>query len=71
MHERFTVRSVRPNNGIVQVHLTRDGGAHPSEILINATTEVLTQTFMHGDVWDVEMRLVSRADSNGAGNAPP
>lgn len=68
MHERFTCRSVRPNNGIVQVHLTRDGYTHPSEILINATSEVLAKTFMHGDVWDVQMRLVSRANANGIGN---
>lgn len=70
MHERFTCDWARPNNHIVESKLTFDPGApgQPSTILINGTSEVFPETFMHGDVWDVKLTLVSRVNANGTGN---
>jgi len=72
MSAPFTVRSVRPNNGIRQVHLTLDYG-QPNEVFINATPEVLAGIFgddvREGDVWAIEARLLRRAGTNGTKQA--
>lgn len=69
----FLVRSVNPNNGIRQLHLTLDFG-QPNEVLINATSEVIAGIFVgddvrEGDVWAIEARLLKRAGTNGTKQA--
>lgn len=69
MPAHFIVRSIRPNNGIRQVHLSRDEG-QPNEVLYNVTADVLRLLFnadvREGDVWSLpQATLVSRAGSNG------
>ncbi len=74
MSATFHVRSFRPNDGIRQVHLTRDQG-QPSEVLLNLTVDDLASIFEGGDVrggdtWELSARLVSRAGSNGIRPSP-
>jgi hypothetical protein len=65
----FIVRSSVPNNGIRRIHLSRNVGAQPEEIYINALPETLPETFEEGDEWSVEFTLIRRAGSNGANRA--
>ena len=67
MNAKFVCRSAHPKNGLLQVHLTHDPGApgQPSDILINAAPEILSQTFMEGDLWGVTLTLIQRAGTNG------
>lgn len=64
----LTVRSVHPNNGIQQIHITLDHG-QPNDIFFNVTPEVLKWIFpdevREGDVWAIEARLLRRAGQNG------
>jgi hypothetical protein len=69
----FAVRSVRPNNGIRQVHLSLDLG-QPNDFWLNVTPEVLAAIFgddevREGDVWTLEGRLLRRAGTNGLNKA--
>jgi hypothetical protein len=68
----FAVRSVRPNNGIRQVHLTLDLG-QPNEIWINATPEVIALLFgddvREGDTRAAQFPLIERAGTNGLNKA--
>jgi hypothetical protein len=64
----FAVRSVRPNNGIRQVHLTLDYG-QPNEVFINATPEVLAGIFgddvREGDIGTLSWTALKRPGTNG------
>lgn len=64
----FIVRSVRPNNGIIQVHLSRDQG-QPNEVFFNVTRETLAAIFgnevCEGDAREISVRLIERAGTNG------
>lgn len=61
----WTVRSVKPNNGLIQVHLTRDVVGQPEEILLNVTPETIIQTFKEGDLREALFPLIHRAGTNG------
>lgn len=70
----FIARSIRPNNGIRQVHLLLDQG-QPNEVLYNVTADVLRLLFnadvREGDVWSVpQATLVSRVGTNGSTPSP-
>lgn len=64
----FIVRKAVPNNGIRQIHLSRDQGVQPEEIFANVLPETFPETFMEGDEWSVEFTLVRRLGSNGMGS---
>lgn len=69
MSTGWTVRSAQQNNGIKQIHLThdnyRDATSQPSEVIINAVNQILPETFMQGDVWAIEFKLIHRSGQNG------
>jgi hypothetical protein len=68
MPANFVVRSIKPNNGIRQVHLSLDQG-QPNEVWLNVTSDVLALIFgddvREGDVRALQAPLVVRAGSNG------
>lgn len=68
MSATFTCASVRPNNGICQIHLTRTQ-TQPNHVYLNIEASVLREIFgadVHGgDVWALQATLVSRAGTNG------
>lgn len=68
MPATFTCASVRPNNGIQQVHLTLNEG-QPNHVYLNVTADVLRKIFdadvQGGDVWALRGVLISRAGTNG------
>lgn len=68
MPAHFTVRSIRLNNGIRQVHLSLDQG-QPNEVWLNVTSDVLAMIFgaevQEGDTWALAATLVSRAGTSG------
>lgn len=68
MPATFTCASVRPNNGICQVHLTRVQG-QPNHVYLNIEPDVLKDIFgvdvRGGDTWELQARLISRAGANG------
>lgn len=68
MPANFIVRSIRPNNGIIQLHLSLDLG-QPNEIWLNVTPQVLAMIFgddvREGDVRAMQAPLINRAGSNG------
>lgn len=72
MPAHFIVRSIRPNNGIRQVHLSRMQG-QPNEALFNLTSAVLADVFgaevQEGDTWALHASLISRAGTNGTKRA--
>lgn len=59
MPAHFTVRTIRPNNGIRQVHLSLDQG-QPNEVLYNVTADVLRLLF-NADVHEGDVRAASNA----------
>jgi hypothetical protein len=56
LRNTFKARRVWESNGIVQVHLQRDDGKHPTEILINA--ELPTGMVKKDSEWMVEITPV-------------
>lgn len=68
MPATFVVRSIRPNNGIMQVHMSRDQG-QPNEVWFNLTEDVLRAVFgddvYEGDLREISVRLVTRSGRNG------
>lgn len=68
MPATFVVRTVRPNNGIMQVHLSRDQG-QPNEVWFNLTDAVLADIFgsdvQEGDIREISVRLITRTGRNG------
>lgn len=64
----FLVRSIRPNDGIRQLHVTLDH-VQPNDVYFNVTPEVLKWIFpddvREGDVWELQGRLLKRAGTNG------
>lgn len=68
----FTVRSIRINNGIRQVHLTLDLG-QPNEVYFNVTAEVLAgicgPEVREGDAGLLEWTLLRRGGTNGPSSA--
>jgi len=68
MPATFICASVRPNNGIKQVHLTvtRD---QPNHVYLNVEADVLKDIFegdvRGGDTWALQATLISRAGTNG------
>jgi hypothetical protein len=64
----FAVRSVRPNNGIRQVHLTLDYG-QPQDVYLNVTGEVLAAIFgddvREGDIGTLSWTPLKRPGTNG------
>lgn len=69
MPATFTCASVRPNDGIRQIHLTRMQD-QPNHVYFNVTSDVLRQIFdadvREGDVWAIRAVLISRAGTNGS-----
>jgi hypothetical protein len=73
MPATFTCASVRPNNGIQQLHFTRTQ-EQPNHIYFNVTPAVLAEIFgadVHGgDTWVLQATLVRRAGTNGMNPSP-
>lgn len=69
----FTCASVRPNDGIRQLHFTRTQ-EQPNHIYFNITPAVLADIFgadvRGGDTWELSATLISRAGSNGKTPSP-
>lgn len=63
----FIVRSTKPNNGIRQVHLSRQDDVQPEEIYLNVLPKTFPEAFEEGDLWNVEFTLIRRLGSNGIG----
>jgi hypothetical protein len=64
----FIIRSVRPNNGIRQIHLSLDQG-QPNEVWFNITSDVMAEIFgnevCEGDRRVLSAVLLGRAGTNG------
>jgi hypothetical protein len=73
MSATFTCASVRPNNGIQQLHFTRTQG-QPNHVYFNVTPAVIADIFgadvRGGDTWELSAKLVSRAGANGPTPSP-